>query len=155
MKRKDISLHLPELALRVVASNSEQFVPTHSQDMYIDHFICNVPTYMHTLVVPKYHRCFVESISSVTHDSKLFSLRLPAGSYLNVPTGHHLAIRADVDGKLCTVCIIMYVAAVQQVLYRSRMGLGGLGHFLQWMKANTHTGLPNLTTQSHAPYHTI
>lgn len=60
----------------------------------------------HTLAVPKYHRCFVDSITSVTHDSKLFSLRLPIGSYLNVPTGHHLAIRADVDGKpLCTVCV--------------------------------------------------
>lgn len=81
--------------------------------MYIDHFIRNVLTYTHTLAVPKYHRCFVESISSVTHDSKLFSLRLPAGSYLNVPIGHHLAIRADVDGKLCIlhVYVCTYVAA--------------------------------------------
>lgn len=49
--------------------------------------------------VPKYHRCCVENISSITHDSRVYSLRLPAGSYLNVPTGHHLAIRADVDGE--------------------------------------------------------
>lgn len=49
--------------------------------------------------VPKYHRCSVENITSVTHDSKVFSLRLPAGSYLNVPTGHHLAVRAVIDGK--------------------------------------------------------
>lgn len=136
------------MALRVVANNSEQFVSTHSQDMYIDHFIRNVPTYTHTLVVPKYHRCFVESISSVTHDSKLFSLRLPAGSFLNVPTGHHLAIRADVDGKLCTVCIIMYVAAVQQVLYRSRMGLGGL----RPLPAVDESKCPYRSSQ---PYYTI
>ena len=69
------------------------------------------PTHTHTLsTVPKYHRCFVDSITSVSHDSKLFSLRLPTGSYLNVPTGHHLAIRADVDGKLlCTACACVYI----------------------------------------------
>jgi len=25
---------------------------------------------------------------------------MPAGSYLNVPTGHHLAVRADIDGEI-------------------------------------------------------
>ena len=98
--------------------------------MYIDRFIRNVLTYTHTLAVPKYHRCFVESISSVTHDSKLFSLRLPAGSYLNVPIGHHLAIRADVDGKLC---IRMHICGSWRIvasrcctIAAACMGLGGL-----------------------------
>lgn len=62
--------------------------------------LCNNNAHTLTHTVLKYHRCYVENISSVTHDSKVYSLRLPAGSYLNVPTGHHLAIRAVVDGKL-------------------------------------------------------
>ena len=50
----------------------------------------------------KYHATHVESIRRVTHDTKLFTLRLPIGSYLNVPTGHHLSIKADIDGKPST-----------------------------------------------------
>ncbi|XP_064405322.1 cytochrome b5 reductase 4-like [Halichondria panicea] len=50
----------------------------------------------------KYHPTTVEAITSITHDSKVFTLRVPAGSYLNVPTGHHLAVRAEVDGESIT-----------------------------------------------------
>lgn len=47
----------------------------------------------------KYHSSSVESIKSITHDTKLYTLRLPAGSYLNVPTGHHLSVKAQVNGE--------------------------------------------------------
>jgi len=60
---------------------------------------------LHELALPplfaagtKYHSTCVESIKNVTHDTKLFTLRLPAGSYLNVPTGHHVGIKAMVNG---------------------------------------------------------
>lgn len=46
----------------------------------------------------KYHSTYVESINDVTHDTKLFTLRLPAGSHLNVPTGHHLSVKANING---------------------------------------------------------
>ena len=133
------------------------------------------PTHTHTLsTVPKYHRCFVDSITSVSHDSKLFSLRLPTGSYLNVPTGHHLAIRADVDGKLlCTVCmcVCINVHNMWQMSNRCRhsssyrMGLRPAGVLrplpvaaCSYVKAieclNIHAGLPNLTMQyQYAPCH--
>ena len=48
----------------------------------------------------KYHPTRVESIRKVTHDTKLYTLRLPTGSYMNVPTGHHLAIKANIEGTL-------------------------------------------------------
>ena len=53
----------------------------------------------HICLGTKYHHTCVEAIQSVTHDTKLFTLRLPAGSYLEVPTGHHLSVKANVDGK--------------------------------------------------------
>ena len=59
-------------------------------------------TYAYTFADTKYHPTTVEAITSITHDSKVFTLRVPAGSYLNVPTGHHLAVRAEVDGESIT-----------------------------------------------------
>lgn len=50
----------------------------------------------------KYHSSRVESIKTVTHDTKTFVLRMPPASYLSVPTGHHLSIKAHIDGKLET-----------------------------------------------------
>ncbi len=41
----------------------------------------------------------MEGIRSITHDTKVYTLRLPGGSYLNVPTGHHLSIKATVCGE--------------------------------------------------------
>lgn len=67
---------------------------TFNYTMWPHYILC---IYIHTVL--KYHRCYVDNITSLTHDSQMYSLRLPAGSYLNVPTGHHLAIRAVVDGK--------------------------------------------------------
>lgn len=59
-------------------------------------------TRTHTHTDTKYHPTIVEAITTVTHDSKVFTLRLPAGSYLSVPTGHHLAVRAEVNGESFT-----------------------------------------------------
>ena len=42
----------------------------------------------------------MESIKTVTHDTMMYTLRLPAASYLSVPTGHHLSIKADVNGEV-------------------------------------------------------
>ena len=96
---KEIKPHLQELSCWVVVGKWV-IVPAHSMTFTYTNFnLVYFVTHADTLTVPKYHRCFVETISSVTHDSKMFSLRLPAGSYLNVPTGHHLAVRAVVDGK--------------------------------------------------------
>lgn len=41
----------------------------------------------------------MESVSSITHDTKLYTLRLPPASYLNVPTGHHLSVKAIINGE--------------------------------------------------------
>lgn len=138
------------------------YQPTHRTCLTLFHPQCTQHT--HTLsTVPKYHRCFVDSITSVSHDSKLFSLRLPTGSYLNVPTGHHLAIRADVDGKLlCTACVCINVHDMWQMSNRCRhtcsssclMGLrpaGGLRplpvcscSYVKAIECLIHAGLPNL-----------
>ena len=54
----------------------------------------------HTCAIdPKYRLCSVDSIKTVTYDTKLFTLRLKAGSFLQVPTGHHVTIRANADGE--------------------------------------------------------
>lgn len=57
----------------------------------------------------------MESIHSVTHDTKLFTLRLPTASYLQVPTGHHLSIRATINGEFLEQ--INYQVAFLCVLY--------------------------------------
>lgn len=62
--------------------------------MYIINYACII-----SILGTKYHTTRIESIQKVTHDTKLFTLRLPVGSYLNVPTGHHLSIKANIDGK--------------------------------------------------------
>lgn len=63
-------------------------------------YLVNVFTHDFTLSPTgiKYHTTTVENIKAITHDTKMFTLKLPKGSYLNVPTGHHLAIKADIAG---------------------------------------------------------
>ena len=52
---------------------------------------------------PNFHDCTVESIKTVTHDTKLFTVKLPQASFLSVPTGHHVAIRANINGTILLV----------------------------------------------------
>lgn len=52
-----------------------------------------------TYLDPKFRASSVASIKSVTYDTKLFTLRLRPGSFLQVPTGHHVTLRADVSGE--------------------------------------------------------
>ena len=44
------------------------------------------------------HCCTVEDIQEITHDTNLYTVKLPVGSSFTVPTGHHVAIRANIDG---------------------------------------------------------
>ncbi|XP_078324378.1 cytochrome b5 reductase 4-like isoform X2 [Crassostrea virginica] len=46
----------------------------------------------------EYRTCCVESVSQVTHNSKLLCLALPEGTRMCVPVGHHVHIRHKVSG---------------------------------------------------------
>ncbi|XP_066300573.1 cytochrome b5 reductase 4-like isoform X1 [Branchiostoma lanceolatum] len=48
--------------------------------------------------VRKYRACLVESRVEVTHDTVLFCVRLPPGSRMWVPAGHHVYVRGEVSG---------------------------------------------------------
>ena len=47
----------------------------------------------------KYRYCTVESITEVTHDTKLFTVKLPRGSHFIVPTGHHVQLKVGSGGE--------------------------------------------------------
>lgn len=65
---------------------------------------------------PKFHECTVESIKTVTHDTKLFTVRLPQASFLSVPTGHHVTIRANVNGRGLLVALCQcYICSINIV----------------------------------------
>ena len=48
---------------------------------------------------PAYRDCTIEAVESVTKDTYLCTLRLPAGTRMTVPTGHHVHIKHKVEGK--------------------------------------------------------
>ena len=49
------------------------------------------------------------SCREVTHNMKLFTFSLPKGSYLNVPTGHHVQLWAELNGTSTTYnCVVQY-----------------------------------------------
>ena len=39
-------------------------------------------------------KCTLQCVTPVSHNTKLFTLELPAGSHMLVPIGHHVKIRA-------------------------------------------------------------
>lgn len=41
-----------------------------------------------------YMKCSLQSVTSVSHNTKLFTLELPAGSHMIVPIGYHVKIKA-------------------------------------------------------------
>lgn len=83
---------------------------------------------------PKFHECTVESIKTVTHDTKLFTVRLPQASFLSVPTGHHVAIRANVNGRGLLVALCQcYICSVNIVKW-----LTPLPHQMKLLSAATH-----------------
>lgn len=49
--------------------------------------------------VPKTHLCTIEDIKTITHDTKIFKVKFSPGSFMIVPTGHHVSIQAHIDGK--------------------------------------------------------
>ena len=48
---------------------------------------------------PRFREGTIESIQSVSHDSKLFTVRLPEASFMLIPTGHHVSIKANIRGE--------------------------------------------------------
>lgn len=48
---------------------------------------------------PLYRTGTLVSVEEVTHNTKLFTFRLPPGSYMNVPVGHHLKVTRMLEGK--------------------------------------------------------
>jgi len=43
--------------------------------------------------------CNIEGIEDITHDTKLYSIRLPTNVYYEVPIGHHVIVKCEVEGK--------------------------------------------------------
>ena len=49
---------------------------------------------------PTFRKCKIESIDEVTHDTKLFKLQLPECTSGGVPIGHHVRLKANVQGLI-------------------------------------------------------
>eukprot|EP00731_Ephydatia_muelleri_P032313 Em0023g820a len=69
---------------------------------------------------PRQRLCTVEEIRDVTHDTKLFRLQLPSGSYFKVPVGHHISLRAKLDDEVISrdytpVTPVTHLCCKQQV----------------------------------------
>lgn len=47
---------------------------------------------------PLYRKGTLVSVEEVTHNTKLFTFRLPAGSYMNVSVGHHVKLCGMLEG---------------------------------------------------------
>lgn len=47
---------------------------------------------------PLYRKGTLVSMEEVTHNTKLFTFRLPAGSYMSVPVGHHVKLCGMLEG---------------------------------------------------------
>ena len=57
------------------------------------------------------------AIENVTHNTKLFVLANPVDKDLHVPAGHHVKIRALVEGMrrghdLCSVVLLVFLASL-------------------------------------------
>lgn len=51
---------------------------------------------------PLYREGTLVRVEEVTHNTKLFTIRLPAGSYMSVPVGHHVKLRGMLEGGYST-----------------------------------------------------
>ena len=60
-----------------------------------------------------YRKCKLAQIQKVTHDTNLYRIELPEGCRMCVPVGHHVHIKANVEGKDC----YSYVTYVNQKNY--------------------------------------
>ena len=49
----------------------------------------------------KFRNCEIQSVTSVTHDTKIFTLSLPPTCHISVPIGHHVAIKPNEPGMAC------------------------------------------------------
>lgn len=47
---------------------------------------------------PLYRKGTLVSVEEVTHNTKLFTFRLPPGSYIKVPVGHHVKLSGMLEG---------------------------------------------------------
>ena len=47
---------------------------------------------------PVYREGTLVSVEEVTHNTKLFTFRLPPGLYMNVPVGHHVKLCGHLEG---------------------------------------------------------
>ena len=80
----------------------------------------NVPSFLSISTEPRFHEGTIESIESVTHDTKLFTVRLPEASFMLVPTGHHVSIKANIRGVWITLaknsCMFDYSVSLPRLL---------------------------------------
>jgi len=44
-------------------------------------------------------QCRISEVLSLTHDTNLYTLNLPEGYHMEVPTGHHLRLKASILGQ--------------------------------------------------------
>ena len=92
---------------------------------------------------PLYREGTLVSVEEVTHNTKLFTFRLPAGSYLSVPVGHHIKLRGMLEG-VCSMqahvhhstdqhphTILMLALPHRYALYPHRRGGGAKLHACQ------------------------
>ena len=42
----------------------------------------------------QYLSCCLETVESITYNTKMFTFKLPGASYVIVPTGHHVRVKA-------------------------------------------------------------
>ena len=87
-----------------VASEGMKIIITlqkKSDVMWPDPALSSDMTEKHSTIVSRvtsFRRATLTAQEEVSHDTKIFSFSLPPGSYMNIPTGHHVQLEALRNG---------------------------------------------------------
>lgn len=115
--------HALLLACKVMATQStgkiEIDFPKAEHDVRwtrIGEFIEGHNTLVDACSESEYLPCIVSDVKLVTHDVKQFVVSVPEGYYMRVPIGHHVKIKAAVQGEIY-ICQLLVLILLPKLTY--------------------------------------
>ena len=49
----------------------------------------------------------ISEVTQLTHDTRLYTIALPEGYHMPVPTGHHVRLKSEILGKVLGKCLLL------------------------------------------------
>ena len=68
---------------------------------------CNYAYSNFLYVGPKFNKLYLTDMEAITHNTKLFILKTPQGTFLRVPAGQYVKIRALIEGRVRYMILLM------------------------------------------------